>query len=112
MIRFFRPCGTAGGTNNRPTNTPEIVVERLGIHHGVLEPPEDCVERVVFAPVVEMILNGLPFAEPLWQVTPGGSGTQNPEDTVEDRATVLGRSSGWFPFRDNQIRHQLPLIVR
>jgi hypothetical protein len=60
---------------------------------------------------VKQIVNRYPFAESFREITPGRSGSQHPENAINDQSPIDWRppGSGWFP---NNIHDQLPLIVR
>jgi hypothetical protein len=47
------------------------------------------------APAIKPAGDGAPGAVPLRQVTPGGAGTQEPEDTVEDASVIGSRAAGF-----------------
>jgi hypothetical protein len=47
------------------------------------------------APAIKPAGDGAPGAVPLRQVTPGGAGTQEPEDTVEDASGIGSRAAGF-----------------
>jgi hypothetical protein len=47
------------------------------------------------APAIKPAGDGAPGAVPLRQVTPGGAGTQEPEDTIEDASVIGSRAAGF-----------------
>jgi hypothetical protein len=47
------------------------------------------------APAIKPAGDGAPGAVPLRQVTPGGAGTQEPEDTVDDASVIGSRAAGF-----------------
>jgi hypothetical protein len=60
---------------------------------------------------VKQIVNRYPFAESFREITPGRSGSQHPENAINDQSPIDWRPpcSGWFP---KNIHDQFPLIVR
>src|SRR5512135_3773886 len=48
-----------------------------------------------FGPAVEPLEGAVPVTEPLGQVTPGGTGTSDPEHGVDEEAVVGGRPRGF-----------------
>src|SRR4051794_6640258 len=68
----------------------------------------------ICAPGVEAVPDGLPRPVTFGQVTPGGPGMQDPQDTADDGAVVPGRSPRLAVVRrvGEQRRDPLPLPVR
>jgi hypothetical protein len=60
------------------------------LDHGKEPSPE-----ARLAPAIKTASDGAPGAVSLRQVTPGGTGTQEPEDTVEDASVIDSRAAGF-----------------
>jgi hypothetical protein len=54
------------------------------------------------APAIKTAGDGAPGAIPLRQITPGGAGTEEPEDTVEDTSVVSGGAAYFWLLRGKQ----------
>lgn len=48
----------------------------------------DLLPNALSNPATEAAGDGRPFAEPLWDVTPGSTRSQHPQDPTDDRAVV------------------------
>jgi hypothetical protein len=63
----------------------------------LLHSRQDTLEEPRTAPAVETAGHSAPRTIPFRQISPGGAGTQEPEDAVENGAMVMGRSPNmWF----------------
>jgi hypothetical protein len=63
-------------------------------------------------PAVDTAGHGAPRPLPFRQIPPGGAGTQEPEDAVEDGAVVMGRSPHMGCLGWEQGLEPLPWLVR
>jgi hypothetical protein len=63
---------------------------RCGIR-TLLDRGKEASPEASFLPAIKTARHGAPRTIPLWQITPGGAGADNPQDAVEDAAVV----SGW-----------------
>lgn len=68
------------------------------------------VKRAVVSPVTEPLISSRPRAETFRQITPGGSGAEDPEDAVEHQPIITSRSAHLL-FRGNEILDQLPARI-
>jgi len=73
----------------------ESPVELLCGIGPLLDRSQEASPEARLAPAIKTAGDGAPGAVPLRQVTPGGSGTQEPEDPVEDAAVIGSRAAGF-----------------
>ena len=66
-------------------------VELAGVVRLLLDGGKEACPEPRLPPAIKTAGNGAPRAIPLRQITPGGAGAEEPQDTVED-ASVIG---GW-----------------
>src|SRR5262249_22121489 len=98
------------GTHDGAVDAEQVPVDLASRLGAGLEVVEDAVPGAALAPAVEAGVDGLPRAEELGQVAPGGAGVQDPEDAVDHEAVVLGRPSGPLTGRE-QGAQDLPLGI-
>src|SRR5688572_4778132 len=82
----------------------------LGIRlllHGLKETWPD----TSFLPAIEAACPGTPTPIALGQITPWSTGTQNPQDAIDDASMDQSRSTGWRFLRRKQRFEPLPLRV-
>src|SRR5262249_4495684 len=84
------PRGARGGA----VDAPQLVVAFTGVDPGGTESGQDRVQRAVGVPLVEEVPNGAPGAELLGEVAPRRPGPEDPEDAVDDLATIARRAPG------------------
>ena len=108
---FSAPCGTAGGSNDRAVDTPQVLVDLAHVHFGGLQPVEDLIERSVVVPSVEKIPHRTPWPVLFGQVTPRRAGSHNPKNAIHDHPPVAGWSPG-FSARRKDVLDEFPLIIR
>ena len=72
----------------------DIPVELPGSVGTLLDRCKEASPDARLAPAVEAAGDGLPGAIPFGHVAPGGTGTDNPQDAVEDAAVVSGWAAG------------------
>src|SRR5262249_29090839 len=94
--------------------TPQVVIDETLVVQFVQQRGDKANPGAVSAPGVEAVPNGLPRPVTFGEVTPGGAGRQDPQDTVDDGAVVPGRPPrlavvGWV---GKQRRDPLPLPIR
>ena len=73
----------------------EIPVELLCGISALLDRGKEASPEACLAPAIKTASDGAPEAVPLRQVTPGGAGTQEPEDPVEDASVISSRAAGF-----------------
>lgn len=72
---------------------------------------QDLVPDAGVPPAPEARGDGAPRSVALGQIPPRGPGAQDPEDTVEDGAMVLGRATGARPLRREERSKPRPLGI-
>ena len=80
----------------------EIPVELLCGIGALLDRGKEASPEARLAPAIKTAGDGAPGAVPLRQVTPGGAGTQEPEDTVEDASVIGSWAAGFGLLRRKQ----------
>ena len=89
------PCVCACGMLVRPDDgaihVMDVPVELAGVVRLLLDGGKEACPEPRLPPAIKTAGNGAPRAIPLRQITPGGAGAEEPQDTVED-ASVIG---GW-----------------
>ena len=109
---FFSAAGsTARGTYGRAVDAPQFVVDFAQLHAGSAEAIEDFVQCPVGIPLVEEIPGGRPRAELLGQVAPGRTGSQNPQNGIDDRPSIA-RFAARFRGRWKDVANTIPLFIR
>src|SRR5579885_820085 len=110
--RFFSTAsGAAGGANCGPIHAPQFFADGARVEVRSAQPLECSVQRTVGVPLIEQPPGRLPLAELVGQVTPRRTGPQNPQDAVENHATI----DRWTTRRcrlPKQVRNAIPLVVR
>ena len=82
-------------SDDRAIDLVEIPVElRCGIG-TLLDRGKEASPEARLAPAIKTAGDGAPGAVPLRQVTPGGAGTQEPEEPVEDASVIESRAAGF-----------------
>jgi hypothetical protein len=98
-------------SDNRPVYMMESPVQfarRVGL---LLQGLQDVVPDLGPLPAVEPAGDGFPRTIPFWEIPPGCSGAQQPEDGVNDDPMVFVRPSGMrFPWWQERLQ-PLPLVV-
>jgi hypothetical protein len=89
--------------DDRAIDIVESPVEVLGGIGTLLDRGKEASPEACLAPAIKTASDGAPGAVPLWQVTPGGTGTQEPEDPVEDASVIDSRAAS-FGFLRRQER--------
>lgn len=82
------------GPHDRGVDVMDFPIESPLVISPLLHLPEELMPTSAVAPPVETAVDGLPVAVTFGQIAPGGSGTQHPEDAVDDRTVVCIRPSG------------------
>src|SRR5271168_3977985 len=102
--------GTSGGVDHGAVDAPQLAIDQSHIDGGGPQPGEDRLQRPVVVPGVEEVPGGGPGAEFPGQVAPGGTGAEDPEDAVEDLASIspgAAGASGW----GEEVLDELPLLI-
>jgi hypothetical protein len=73
----------------------ELPVEVLCGISALLDYGKEASPETRLTPAIKTAGDGAPGTVPLRQVTPGGSGTQEPEDPVEDASVIGSRAAGF-----------------
>ena len=110
IVVLAAPAGTSGGADHGAVDAPQLAIDQAGVDAGGPQSGEDRVQRPVVVPGVEEVPGGGPGAELLGQVAPGGAGPEDPEDAVEDLASIApgaARASG----RGEEVLDELPLLI-
>lgn len=90
----------------------EVPFEATGLIIVGLQTAEHFVPDAGLAPADEAIISRLPGSIAAGQITPSGSGGQDPEDAVDDRAMGTIRASAFSGmFRWQEFGNLLPLLV-
>ena len=77
----------------------ELPVEwRCGIG-TLLDRGKEASPEARLAPAIKIASDGAPGAVPLRQVTPGGAGTQEPEEPIKDASVIDSRAAGFGRLR-------------
>jgi hypothetical protein len=95
----------------------------LSAYHGTVNAPQlfiygdlslqvlkDLVQGPITVPLVKQTPDGLPLSKLFWHISPRSPGTKNPENPIEDIATVKGRPTARFANRDHW-SDALPLCI-
>ncbi|MFM2153158.1 MAG: hypothetical protein RL199_1593 [Pseudomonadota bacterium] len=61
-------------------------------------------------PVAEAVVDGLPWSEPLWEVTPWDTGSRSVDDRIQERPVTQRRGGSPLLFGDYRL-DLLPLFV-
>src|SRR5438552_4000065 len=109
---FVSACGGASGADAGAIDAPEFPVDVPVLVELDLQGLDDGGEDAALTPLAEVVVHRLPGAEAFRQVPPRGAGGEDPEDTVELRSSIAGRTS--CPGRAAwQMRFdQRPLLIR
>ena len=100
------------GSNNRAVNRMNRPVDLpLGIGL-LLYGRKEALPDAGFAPAVEAAGHRTPGALPVWQITPGGAGTQNPQHAVEEASMIHSGSTRCRFLGRKQRVEPFPLRVR
>jgi hypothetical protein len=81
--------------DDRAIDLVEIPVELLCGIGTLLDRGKEASPEARLAPAIKTAGDGAPGTVPLRQVTPGGAGTQEPEDPVEDASVIDSRAAGF-----------------
>jgi hypothetical protein len=73
----------------------EVPVELLCGIGALLDRGKEASPEARLAPAIKTAGDGGPGTVPIQQVTPGGAGTQEPEDPVEDASVIGSRAAGF-----------------
>src|SRR5215207_9717355 len=96
-VFFSRAGGSPAGADDGAIDTPQVVVDLAFLIQFVQQRGDDAGPSAVLAPAGEAMVDGFPRAVTFREVTPGGTGIQNPEDPVDDRTRVVERVTGLTP---------------
>ena len=110
IVVLAAPGGTSGGADHGAVDAPQLVVDQARVDAGGPQSGEDRVQRPVVVPGVEEVPDGGPGAEFLGQVAPGGPGPEDPEDAVEDLASISPGAAG-ASGRGEEVFNELPLLI-
>src|SRR5262245_21641009 len=72
----------------------EIPVQLLCGIRTLLDRSQEARPDTRFPPAIETARHGAPRTIPLWQITPGSAGADDPQDTVQDASVVRGGAAG------------------
>jgi len=110
--RFFSSASrTAVSAENRPVDTPQLNVDRSAVDVRRSQSLENVVDRSVFVPTIETIVNRLPGPKLFRQVPPRRTCAKNPENPIEYQAMVARWTPGLRRLR-KQILNTFPLVIR
>ena len=83
-------------------------------HHpfpvGFLERLKDGGPDTVFGPTIESLKDGVPVSESFREISPGCSGSKNPQDRI-DEPSVVSRASGIARFPRQKVFDPAKLLV-
>lgn len=102
---------TAGGADGGSVDAPQLVVDFAQLQADSAQAIEDFVQGSVGVPLVEQIPGGGPRAELLGQVAPGSTGSQNPQNGIDDGPPIT-RIATRFRWRRKDVAYTIPLVVR
>jgi hypothetical protein len=116
QLALAAPLFSAAGSglvrsHDRAVDAPKFVIELLRIVHGLLQGEQNLLQGVVGTPAIEVVVDRLPRAELVGQVSPGRAGVENPEDSTHDQLQVASRSTRRCCRREQRL-DQFPLLVR
>lgn len=97
--------------DDRAIDIVEIPVELLCGIGTRLDRGKEARPEARLAPAIQPAGDGAPGAIPLRQVTPGGAGTQEPEDSVEDASVIDSRAAGFGLLRRQERLESFPLAI-
>lgn len=110
-VPFSAPCGTAGGTDARAINAPEILVDFPSVDLSGLQPTENFIQGSIVVPLVEQIPHRPPRTLFFRQISPRRTSSHDPENTIDNHASISRWSSRCCRWWKN-IRNGVPLFVR
>ena len=93
--RFFRPRRRPAGPNDGAIDTPEVVVDLPLVVEFVQQRGDDADPGAVLTPAVEDAEDRLPGAVAFREVTPRGTGMEDPEDAIDDRTKIVKGMTAW-----------------
>jgi hypothetical protein len=95
-----------------------VYLDDCGVHHGhfhvrlIAQSTEDTFKNPCTHPISKAPIDGIPIAEPSWQVTPGSAGAGYPENGFQEQARIL-TSTTRMRFQTQTTRlHLTPLPIR
>ena len=112
LDRFFSTArSTASGSRDRAIDTPQLLVDLAGVEAHGLETIKDFAQNAVGIPLVEQIPYRSPRLIFLRQVAPRRSGSQDPQDGIDNVASIPWRSAGLCR-RWKNICNTVPFFIR
>lgn len=107
---FSGPRGRFVGPHHAAVDAEQLPVDlAVGLPLG-LQLIENLVPESVLAPEPEPLVDGLPRAETLRQISPGGSGGHHPEDAVDHQPMILPLAAAPAVGR-KEMSNSLPLLI-
>lgn len=89
---IFPPSGgRSAGADDGTVDTPEVVIDLLLVVQFVEQRGDDPDPGAVLPPSVETLEDRLPGTVAFREVAPRGTGMEDPEDAVNDRARIVER---------------------
>src|SRR5262249_35079983 len=86
-------------------------VEHQPLQIGVLQGAEGAMPDHVLGPAIEPPPSGVPRAEALGEVAPGGAGLGDPEHGVDEEAIVFGRNAAVTGLSRQEVADPLPVLI-
>ncbi len=110
--RFFTAAGRAtGSANSRAIDAPQFAIDLASVHALGLQTRQYLIEGAVGIPAIEPVLNGLPGAERLRQITPRGAGALDVQNAVHHQPTIRRRMPR-LGRRREYVGNAVPLRIR
>jgi len=86
-------------------------VKQEPLQVGVLQGQEHPLPDPLLRPAIEPLPDGVPVAEALGEVPPGGAGLGDPEHGVDEEPVILGRDAGVAGLSRQEILDPLPVLI-
>ena len=88
--------------DDSPIHVVGVPIELAGAIRLLLDGREETAPEPRLPPAIKTAGDGAPGAIALWQITPGGTGAEKPQDTVEDASVVSGGAACFWLLRGKQ----------
>jgi hypothetical protein len=105
------PLFSTAGRTPRSADHSAIDTPQFSIDDDLsLQFLKDLVQSAVTIPLVKQTPDGLPLSERFGNISPRGAGAKNPKNSINDGATIEGRTTTWSSIWNHWL-DALPLFV-
>jgi hypothetical protein len=108
---FSAPCSTAGGSYVTAIKAPKAVIEVILRAQLDLKFFDQGCQQSFFSPLIEVVINRLPWRIFFGQVAPGRTRSDDPKNGIERRPAIRRRPTGIRSDR-KQMLNTFPLLIR